>query len=460
MKLAKMSLVAALLVAGTSAFAIDNVKVSGDAKLYYATSDDVSNAGTGKATDSLFSVANSAGQAELGLGITADLLKNVSAGAHLTALSTLGLEGQLVGDVWEGTNALKESYWFDEAWVAGTLGKTTAKVGRMELDTPLVFSEKWSLATNTFGAAVLINQDIPDTTLVGAYVGQSSGVDFGQGMPPVGIANRIGLTGSGYIAIGRTTNGLPYVGPNGDSSPFHQFYNGAYAAGLVNNSFKPLTAQAWYYRAPHAADAYWLQADLNIEGFLAGAQYTDLNAHKELIGTTADVSNDAYAFMLGYRMKDVATVKVAYSETGTASLNGAPAEVGAGFNLATAGATAQSKLYTEAWWSYGYVTKADTAAWSFSAEGSVSDIDLGLYYTQTNSDKNGNLTQAARGYMDLQEITLTAGKKFGPLDATLAYIYTDAEDQNTVDKNGNAFDAVNGKGKAYNMIQAYLTLNF
>ena len=35
MKFTKMSLVAALLV-GSSAFAIDNVKVSGDAKLYYS----------------------------------------------------------------------------------------------------------------------------------------------------------------------------------------------------------------------------------------------------------------------------------------------------------------------------------------------------------------------------------------------------------------------------------------
>ena len=36
MKLVKMSLAAAVLL-GASAFAIDNVKVSGDAKLFYAT---------------------------------------------------------------------------------------------------------------------------------------------------------------------------------------------------------------------------------------------------------------------------------------------------------------------------------------------------------------------------------------------------------------------------------------
>ena len=38
MKIVKMSLAAAVLV-GASAFAIDNVKVSGDAQVFYSTSD-------------------------------------------------------------------------------------------------------------------------------------------------------------------------------------------------------------------------------------------------------------------------------------------------------------------------------------------------------------------------------------------------------------------------------------
>jgi len=458
MKFTKMSLVAALLI-GSSAFAIDNVKVSGDAKLYYTTDDSVK----GK-SDSLFSVGNSAGQAALGLGITADLTKSVSAGAHLTALSTLGLEGQLVGNVWEGTNGLTESFWFDEAWIAATLGKTTAKIGRMELDTPLVFTENWSIAKNTFSAAVLVNQDIPDTTLVGAYVGQSSGVDADMRTPFVGIANRIGSTGSGYISTGVTTTGTPFSGPNGDSTPFHQFYNGAFAAGLINNTVKPLTVQAWYYDATHAARAYWLQADVDMEGILLGAQYTDMTLEKELLNNMGvavndDLSNDAYALMLGYTLKDVAKFKVAYSQTGKASYQGNPAEIGSAFNLATAGATAQSKLYTEAWWNYGYVTRADTTAINVTIEGNVSGIELGAYYTQANVDKNGNVTQSARGYQDMQEFTLTAGKDFGPLNATVAYIYTQADDQNTKDKNGINFNA-DGKGKAFNTVQAYLTLNF
>ena len=397
MKFTKMSLVAAILVAGTSAFAIDNVKVSGDAKLYYSTSDD--------AKHDLFAKEGAAGQAALGLGVTADLLDNVSAGAHLTALSTLGLEGQLVDNVWEATNGVSDSFWFDQAWIAATAGKTTAKIGRMELDTPLVFTEKWSIVENTFEAAVVLNQDIPDTTLVGAYVGGSNG-------------QLVGKAGGGLAGVINPMN------ENGTTN-FSQFYDGAYAAGVVNNSWKPLTVQAWYFHASHVTNAYWLEADLSMEGILAGAQYTGIDS---ITGIT-DKSSSAWAAMVGYDMKDVATVKASYSSVDKDG-------IGAGFNLA---GTGQSKLYTEAWWNYTYVVRPDTTSYNVTVESPVDGMfDLGAYYTNATVDSADN--------QDMSEITVTAGKKFGPLDATLAYVYTDAEDQN--------------EGDAYNTIQAYLTLNF
>ena len=440
MKFTKMSLVAALLV-GTSAFAIDNVKVSGDAKLFYSTDDadyaDVSGIkAAGDTSGSMFSKQNSAGQAALGLGLTADLTSGVSAGAHMTALTTLGLEGQLVSNVWEGTNGVTDSYIVDEAWIAGTYGKTTGKVGRMELDTPLVFTEKWSIAKNTFEAAVLINQDIPDTTVVGAYVGAGNGNaavnGHGNGAGPVGFANVVQATGNAKGSY--------------DGSTFTQFYNGAYAAGIINNSFKPLTAQAWYFDANQYLTAYWLQADLKMEGIMAGLQYTATNYTKSTeLAIAKDADNNAVAVMLGYEMKDVATLKVAYSQTGTEKDSGFG--LGAGANLASTG---QSKLYTEAWWNYGYITQADTKAYNVTLESPVQGLfDLGVYYTASTTSDNG---VPATADVDMREIAVTASKSFGPLDATLAVINVDADDQNV--KAGNT------TGDAYNMVQAYLTLNF
>jgi len=428
MKFTKMSLVAALLI-GSSAFAIENTKVSGDANLFYATND------AGK--KDLFDKDNSAADIAVNLNVTTDLVKNdtlsISAGVGYTVLTTLGIENNLVSNVWGtahgattdteaaygksfGGAKVENANWVTEAWVATTAGKTTVKLGRMELDTPLVFTEKWSIEKNTFEAAVIVNQDIPDTTLVGAYVGNGNGTEtYGQDVNGTVIANDLAVAGVVNEGGQFTTYGT----------------NGAYAVGIINNSVKPLTVQAWYYDLTRLATAYWLQADVNFEGILAGAQYTAQET-KESGAKTAST----YALMLGYEMKDVATIKVAYSDSN---------DEGALTAQNTATSSGASKLYTEAWWNYGYVTKKDTTAWNVTVEGKVADVDLGAYYTQSNQG-----TSKGAKDIDMKEFTFTAGKSFGPLDATLAYIYTDADDLNTKD----------GKGRDFNTIQAYLTLNF
>ena len=421
MKFTKMSLVAALLI-GSSAFALDNVKMSGNANLFYATQDNGAN--------TLFNKDASAADAGLNLNVTADLVQNdvvaISAGAGYTVLSTLGLENNLVSSVWGSAHGattqtgasylgaapfngvkVENASWMNEAWIAATAGKTAAKIGRMELDTPLVFTETWSIEKNTFEGAVVINQDIPDTTLVGAYVGNGNGTPDGK------IALSNGTRAA--LAMGAVVNtGGKFTTYGG---------NGAYAVGAINNSFKPVTVQAWYYSLTQLATAYWLQADLNMDGILAGGQYTSASLDH---GNT-DASS-TYALMLGYEMKDVVTVKAAYSSVSDKGVVGAA-------NTATS--SGASKLYTEAWWNYGHVTALNNNAFALSAESTVASVDLFAQYTKVNDKSTAN--------NDMTEFTATAGKSFGPLDATLAYIYTD--DKALTDN-------------TYNMIQAYLTLNF
>ncbi|MFA6192437.1 MAG: hypothetical protein WC665_08800 [Sulfurimonas sp.] len=444
MKIVKMSLVAALLI-GSSAFAVENVQMSGDAQVMYNTTDAkglTSNIiGGKKATDSgtLFDKDSSAADAGLNFNITADLAKNdlvtVSTGAGYTVLSTLGLENNFVSNVWGGSHTataptaanyghaiggakVENANWLNEGWVAVTTGKSTAKLGRMELDTPLAFTEKWSIEKNTFEAAVLMNQDIQDTTLVAAYVGNGNGTEtFGQN-----VNSNVATLG---LATGSVAN------RNGEFATYGS--NGAYAVGAVNNSFKPLTAQAWYYDVSQLTQAYWLQADVKcslVEGVLIGAQYTGLTIDKgSVAGNTKDISSGAMAAMLGYEVKDMVTVKGAYSSVDT--------DFGAGFNTATATGTAQSKLYTESWWSYGFVTQADTTAMAINAVSPVQGLfDLGLYYTKANQTVKA-------GDRDLSEFALTAGKAFGPLETTLALINSKV-----------------AAADASNAVQAYLKLKF
>jgi hypothetical protein len=295
-----------------------------------------------------------------------------------------------VNGVWESTNKTKDSFWMDELWLAGSVGQTTLKVGRMELDTPLIYTETWSIAKNTFESAVVINQDIPDTTLVGAYVGGSNG------------ANENG--GSGVIAPMDTQG----------TTNFSQFYNGAYAVGAINNSFKPVTAQAWYYEATGLGDAYWLQADLTMEGILAGVQYTD---------TQIATDSHALAIMVGYEIKDTVTTKLSYSKVGKGG--------DAGTNLSGSGAT---KLYTSGWLN-SISSEADRTTYNLTIESPVNGIvDLGLYAVTSD-------TSTANTKKD--EVTISASKSFGPLDTSVAYIYDNFDGSSDV-----------------NAIEAFLTYNF
>ena len=345
MKLAKMSLIAALALT-SSVYAIDNVKVNGDVKVFYGTMDsDASGA------PDMFDQQASYADTALHLGLTADLTEGVSAGISLTAVSTLGLENNLVANTWSnshtvsGSNGasfvtegadnlqLDDAMWVDEAWIAGTAFDTTAKLGRQQLDTPLAFTENWGIDTNTFEAVVLINQSIPDTTLVATYIGKSNGASDDEDTQ-VSLANIAAGTAPGATPAeraatlnGATLNGVGraqagYVAVDGKFNTFGS--NGVYAAGIINNSFKPLTVQAWYYDMQSLAKAYWLQADLNMGGILVGAQYanTDADSIGALVstypGTVAALSpsltkvddTTMYSVMLGYEMKDVVAVKL------------------------------------------------------------------------------------------------------------------------------------------------------
>ncbi|MBU0721838.1 hypothetical protein KJ877_10880, partial [bacterium] len=249
---------------------------------------------------------------------------------------------------------------------------------------------------NTFEAAVVINTDLPDTTLVGAFVGQH---------------NSAAALGGGFDDF--------------TTSSFKSFYNGAYAIGAINNSYKPLTAQAWYFDAPQAVQAFWLQADLDaadlgVKGLTAGAQYTQSDWY------ASDTTGKAGAVKLGYEVESAFAASVAYSKVGEAA--------GAGANLAGS----QSKLYTEAWWYYGVISQASTEAYNVTVTAPVADLfDAGVYFTKAT---------VGTADADFTEATFEAAKSFGPLDAGLYYIFTDS-------------DMDNG-GDAYNTLQVYLTYNF
>ncbi|MCK4737364.1 MAG: hypothetical protein KAT10_02315, partial [Sulfurimonas sp.] len=251
-----------------------------------------------------------------------------------------------------------------------------------------------------------------------------------------GNLNDLSLTAAGYVAADGT---------------FSTFGNqGTYCFGFINNSIKELTVQAWYYDMVQLAEAYWLQADVNIDGIMAGVQYmnTDLdtgaNVGDVTDGDVATIMSDtedtsAWSVMLGYEIKDVATFKIAYSDVDEDGILGV-ANTATG-SIATVGG--QSKLYTEMWWTYGQVSAAGAESFSITAEGNVAGVDLLLGYYNADIDPRGDgLTLFSKE--ETREMILAASKSFGPLDTTLAIINVDRDvaDVTTTD------------------VQIYLTYNF
>ena len=237
MKFTKLSLatIATLgLASGVMAGDID-VKFDGQAVLYYQTLDKDS------ANLDFFDKEGARGNVGLQISSIADLKNGFTAGVTANIVSTAGLEGNLVSNVMQTaseTNGDLGGYWIPEAYVAKTAGKTTLKIGRQYLDTPLAFSEGWNVFKNSFEAAVVVNQDIPNTTAVLAMVNKSN-------------ANGLGATMDSFTAI--NSDALADDGA-------------VYALGLINNSVPNLNVAVWGYNLTSTATAGWtdLSYKLNV----------------------------------------------------------------------------------------------------------------------------------------------------------------------------------------------------
>jgi hypothetical protein len=408
-----LSLVTVATLASAAVADISSKNFGGEAKLFYGTSDANDN--------DFFNKKGAYGDVGVRLGGAAavggcETCTTLNYG--VTGVSTMGLESTLVSNTWAGQTAhadgINDGVWIDTLNLAfqplSAITNTTMVLGRQALDTPMVFTEKWNIAQNTYDAAVVMNQDVEDLTLVGAWVGRTNGIDLLKG----GYANTV--EGQGVVR----TDGI-------SDNAFHRFLTdeGAYALGAVTKIIPMVTAQAWYYIAPSAAKTAWVQADTEYMGFGLGGQYV----YNDLDGATD--TGSGFGVKLGYNYEGIG-LSAAYSSmddtlTTAANLGGT-----------------QSKLYTEAWWNYGQVSQADTDAFNVSATYGLEGIaDLGVYYTNADHGKDDN--------KDLTEIAVTAGTDLGNLNLSAAYIYGDFDGD--VDAAGEDVDATSD-------IQVYATYKF
>ncbi len=251
MKKLMVSLVAAPLLLSVVASADIDVKVGGQAVVYYETHQDDGN--SADIFDQMSSLAN----AGLQLNFNSDLKNNFSMGAQLSYLGTLGLEKSIVSNVAQISGQLPvptdtsnpsttNELALSKIFVAKKIANTTMKLGRQELPkslSPLAFSEGWRVFKNTFDAILAVNSDLPKTTIVGAYVGQSNST-IGTGLSTMTNLNGGGpnaaVTGAAYMLTAQTklipltTLTLSYYGLNNIGA--------GYTAGVVPSGGKQASA--------------------------------------------------------------------------------------------------------------------------------------------------------------------------------------------------------------------------
>ncbi|OHE03771.1 MAG: hypothetical protein A2345_03425 [Sulfurimonas sp. RIFOXYB12_FULL_35_9] len=243
----KMSIVAASLIA-TSAMAADkgiDITTTGQAVVYYQT---LANNGAG--APDLFDQATAKANAGVQLNLDADLKNNFTFGSQINYLGTLGLEKNVVSGTMQNTNGgitennIADDIYLSQIYVAKKIGNTNVKLGRQELPqslSPFAYSEDWNVFKNSFDAVLAVNSDIPNTTLVGAYVAK-------------GNYNNVGSNMSSYGDISTT------AGTVSDT---------AYMITAQNKSIPMATVTATYYSVSNVAgsvDADILWGDVAIAG--------------------------------------------------------------------------------------------------------------------------------------------------------------------------------------------------
>jgi hypothetical protein len=323
MKKIILSAAVAAMAFSTSAMAADkgiDITTNGQAVVYYQTVET-----DNTANSDLFNQNDSTANVGLQLDLGADLGNNFTFGSQITYIGSLGLENNLVGNTMnmglrsaDIANDTANQVMLTKIFVAKKIGNTTLKIGRQELPkslSPLAFTEGWNVFKNTFDAVVAINTDLPNTTVVAAYVGNTSGHNLSQ-MTTIG--STAGTTNTAAGAAG-----------------------GAYMLTAQTTAIPMSTVTGTYYRVSHMADAYWIDAQVGKDlpmGLKVGLQYGSIMPDAAGVKDT-----DAYGIKVSAKPIDALTVCAAYTDVN----DGAVAMANLGTNIAGAGAAYKTPLFTQ-----------------------------------------------------------------------------------------------------------------
>jgi hypothetical protein len=284
----------------------------------------------------------------------------------------------------EGTTYLGQAY------LQGKYGKTTVKMGRQQLDTPLAGSDDARELPNLFTAAVVINTDLPDTTLIGARVTQIAYGSFANGYGGGELALVSGY-GNSYASYGNNYETGTFKSMGQAALGVSAKNTGVTAAAAINKSIKGLTLQAWDYNAEDILNAIYAQADYSWKCLLnpnatmtASVQYIkENNLHPTLKLDSAPY----YGVQLSSKVGSF-NAAVAYSETGKdsgATFGGDVITPWGGMPAFTQGMVTRHQFFadTNSWKVSGGYNLKEAFGQDITASAYYSSFDVGTANTYT-----------------------------------------------------------------------------
>ena len=392
MKKIILSVAVAAMALSTTASALEDIKVNGQAKLWYETSDTettvgaLGTTGTPAGNQDLFHKNSSEASVVFKLGMTGKQ-GDVGFGAEMTQVSTMGLENVLVQGIrHDHTNGVNPAAYVSKAYFTAPIAGATLKMGRQELNTPLLFTEKWNAVQNNFDAAVVIAPVMADLTVVAAYAGQTNNGTTGPAFKASGSFSQIGTAGS-------------------------------YALGALYKN-DTVGVNVWAYEVTSVAKAVWADASFKA-GPVALKAYAAM-----MMPVEAVAADDTTAFALS-AAADLSGVKLfAAGSMISTDTDALPvANVATGFKktkLPTAG------VYTDG----VYIAQPGSTAFKVKAAGKLGTTGLALQAVMNMNDEVGKENK------ETTEVDLIVSQKLGDFNLKGIVMHRSFDDSAEDDKRG------------------------
>ncbi len=464
MKTIKISTIAALLLS-SSVYAIDvttnnpsdiyslpspeptekfkiaehKMKAVGHLKLWYQT---MNHGGVAGGDGGFFNRQTTAGNEWMSvsahLKVTGQATDTFSYGAAVQGATSFGMNSYIaaaeaVRPV-SGADAGSEKipFWFSEMYGVYTAGNTKIKIGRMELNTPMAYTEKWNAVTNTFEAVKITNTDIPNTKLMGMYIAKGNGATTNFIEAPQVFGAEETFNGYTQYDLGDTKISRA----------------GMLVAGVKNNSISNIPLQAWYYLTPDAIQAFWLQGDVKGDslGFLNKPSLQVIGAGNGATGALKSaMETDAFGDGQTKTGTTYAAAAKLTAGLGRVTIYGAASQTTEG-NLPIANTATnykKTRLPTASVFNDGMVaaqpgtTSFKVGATTKFGTSSAVAISYGNYnvgqntgYTQANAKSGGPASAGflanSRGEdLDMNEFDLVLSTKYKDISMKAIYVYLD-----------------------------------